>query len=99
MIAWPVRFRREAERDVAEARDWYEDRSPGLGGQFVDEVDAAVQRLRENPRGYQVVYRGARRILLRRFPYKLVYVVRKDDIVVVACSHGARDPQHWIGRV
>lgn len=31
----------EVERELQEARDFYEKRAPGLGGQFIDEFGSA----------------------------------------------------------
>ena len=37
-----VVFRPEAQRELLEARAWYEERSPGLGFEFARAVDVAV---------------------------------------------------------
>jgi plasmid stabilization system protein ParE len=36
---------------------------------------------------------GTRRVLLRRFPYKLFFLAGGDELVVVMFSHAARDPE------
>ena len=41
-----VRLMGRAERDVAEARDWYESQSSGLGVRFVVTILTALSRLR-----------------------------------------------------
>lgn len=45
----------------------------------------------EAPRLYPEVYRNIRRLVLRRFPYLLYYVLTPDAVVVLACLHGKRD--------
>lgn len=90
-----VIFRREAEAELAEAIDWYEARRGGLGGQFLLAVDAAVARIARDPEAYPIVHRDVRRVLLRRFPYALYYVVTPDRVTVLACFHGRRDPRRW----
>jgi toxin ParE1/3/4 len=40
----------EAETEMAEAYDWYEARSPGLGLDFLLSVDAVLQAGMRNPR-------------------------------------------------
>jgi len=37
------------------------------------EIDATIQGLIRDPQRYAVYYRGFRRVLARRFPYKLFY--------------------------
>jgi plasmid stabilization system protein ParE len=44
---------------------------------------------------YPSVGRGARRTLIRRFPFGIYYRTEKDGIVVVAVMHGSRSPRRW----
>ena len=85
----------EAETEIAEARDWYDQRSPGLGAEFVGAVDATLVAIQQNPFQYQAVWRQFRRAGLRRFPYSLIYIVSDRQIIVVSCFHGRRKPKVW----
>jgi toxin ParE1/3/4 len=49
----PVVFRRAARREFDEAALWYEERRPGLGAQFVLEIDRAVRLATENPQRFR----------------------------------------------
>ena len=69
----PVFFRRAAELDLVAIEDWYEGQRRGLGGEFRQAVDNAVALIADSPLAYPERYRGARRVLLRRFPYVLWY--------------------------
>ncbi|MHB8051113.1 MAG: type II toxin-antitoxin system RelE/ParE family toxin [Coriobacteriia bacterium] len=89
--AW---FLTAAVADVAEARDWYEIQRPGLGDEFIDAVDSAVDSVCDFPAAHPAVYRGSRRFLLARFPYCLYYRVDDAGIIVVACLHAVRAPEH-----
>lgn len=40
----------------------------------------------------------ARRTILHRFPYQLLYYRGADDLVVLACYHHRRDPAGWRSR-
>jgi plasmid stabilization system protein ParE len=40
-----------------------------------------------------------RRVLTRRFPYRIFYVVRPDAIVVFAVLHAAQDEDNWLRRM
>jgi len=94
-----IRFRPEAEDEIAEAVDWYEARGRGLGAAFLRSVEAAIASLRRNPEMYATVLRDARRAVLRRFPYSLIYVPSASEILIVACIHGRRHPARWQRRV
>ena len=41
---------------------------------------------------------GIRKILLRRFPYKLIYSLTVDAVYIIAVAHGHREPDYWLGR-
>src|SRR4051812_40712422 len=89
----------EAEADILHAYDWYELQRPGLGIDFALCVEAALASIGERPRSFPKVYRNARRVLIHRFPYILIFVERGDLVVVVAVLHGARDPATWKRRL
>ena len=48
-MAYEVRIRPGAKRDVRKAFSWYEKQRPGLGRELVVELDAVYERLSENP--------------------------------------------------
>ena len=86
-----VLFRLEAREDVIQARDWYEKQSGGLGGEFVRALEAAVAVASRSPAAFPAVSGEFRRVLLRRFPYSLVYQFEGDTLVVLACFHQRRN--------
>jgi len=42
-------LRPQAEAELLDARDWYEDQRPGLGGGFATEVDRALAGILQAP--------------------------------------------------
>ena len=92
-------LRPEAERDIAEAAEWYDRQRAGLSQQFRAALDRAFSSIEENPLLYAPVYRGLRRVLVRRFPYGVFYVSRAEGLFVVAVLHTARDPKLWRARL
>ena len=94
-------LRPEAEADITEASLWYEEREAGLGLDLTLEVRAAIQRATDNPLLHLLLRERpeVRRILVRRFPYRIFFIVRNDAIVVFAVIHAARHDRHWRGRL
>ena len=84
-----------AEADIAEAARWYEQRSPGLGREFLRAVDVALAEISRMPERYPIARGKARRVLLRRFPYAVLFVATPDLVSVLACLHARRDPRRW----
>lgn len=82
----------EITGDLADARDWYEIRSDGLGEEFIRMVYAAFEELAEFPEKYEEVYGPFRRALIRRFPYSIYYHYSPDTITIYGVFHSSRDP-------
>lgn len=98
-MSYEIVFRPEAAREVQEAFDWYEEKSEGLGLEFLRAADACMAGIKRNPLSSPALYQEIRRSLLRRFPYALFYMVKEERIVVLACFHAKRSPIDWMRRV
>jgi hypothetical protein len=88
-------FRPEAAREVLQAQAWYEARVRGLGLTFAQAVDVAVERAQRSPFAFRVIEPPYRHVILRRFPYSIIYKVDEVELVVVACLHHRKSPQSW----
>lgn len=99
-IAWHPDAQGEFGADI----DWYEARGTGLGDRFEAAVDELVFTLLEWPESGTVwpgwdstpVVRSRR---VAGFPYRLVYLVQPEQLVVVAMAHEKRKPGYWRDRV
>ena len=100
-MSYRLNIRPEAEADVMEAALWYEQRNPGLGEEFVAELNQAITPLLENPFAFPVIRRRheVRRALMRRFPYKIFFTLENDTVFIHAVLHGHRHDRHWKARV
>jgi len=66
-----VRILEEASQEAIEAAAWYEYEQPGLGSEFFDVVDAAINVIEENfiplsPLPEQAGHTGAKQLILER---------------------------------
>jgi len=59
------------------------------------EVDGCLAAIARHPSAFPLVHRNLRRALLRRFPYCILYLVEREQVVVFGCMHAARDPRAW----
>lgn len=95
----PVRVDPRAAGDLARATVWYDAQQPNLGTEFLVQVDDAIYRAVSAPFSYSPFRRHTRRVLLRRFPYAIYYVVEDEVILVLAVLHQRRGSSAWRGRV
>ena len=88
-----VIIRPNAEADLREAQAWYESQRAGLGDELLDEIRRAVSLLADDPERRPLYYRDFRRLLTRRFPYKLFYRVEGERVIVFRVLHAKRKHQ------
>ncbi len=95
-----ILVRPEAEAEVQQAFDWYEEQSEGLGLEFLRAIEACLAGVTRNPFAYTVVkVPNVRRAVVRRFPYALFYLVADEAIVVIAVFNVKRRPIDWLRRI
>lgn len=93
--------RPEVDADLREAETWYERQRPGLGADFLGVVRKAMAGLPDNPFRYPVRDRRfqVRWSYARPFPYRIVYRVIEETVVIYTVLHAKRHEQHWQKRV
>lgn len=99
-----VRFDDEADAEYRFAGRWYEARREHLGIEFLDAVDATIDRIVAMPRADSLVRRlppdlPVRRRAVTRFPYHVVYLEMSTHIRILALAHDRRKPGYWKGRL
>jgi plasmid stabilization system protein ParE len=96
----PVAPHPEAEAEFHDAVDYYEERSEGLGVRFREEIEAAVERIAEQPNRYPI-YEATpcRQCPVTVFPYAVYYIEEVDRIWIVALAHQRRKPGYWLRRL
>jgi hypothetical protein len=95
-----VRIVDAAAQEALEAAAWYDRQRPGLGREFEVAIEAALDLLEEDIVPLAATpgvadKHGAKRLLLKRFPYNVVVVERGDEVVVLAFARHARRPGYW----
>ena len=94
-----VIIRSEAEEDLKEIFQWYEEQSKGLGSDFLRCIDASLNSIQNYPEMSRKVYKNIHRVLIRRFPYGIFYIWNFNKIIVLAVFHAKRNPKLWKKRI
>ena len=93
-----VRILPEAEEELRAAAEIYEEQQRGLGRALLVEVRRAYQRIIELPLAARNERGEIRVRSIARFPYRVYYRVRGDEIVIIAVGHRRRRSGYWRGR-
>lgn len=88
-----------AAEDLAGAVKYYERQSAGLGTDFLDEYEAAVDRICQCPEAWRKVSHHHRRNLLCRFPYAVLYYYDGSEIIVMGVMNLRMDPEKQKQRI
>jgi toxin ParE1/3/4 len=98
---YQLSIRPEAQADLDDAVQWYEDHAPGKADELITEVKVKLQALSVTPEIHMVLRFGVRRSNLNKFPYSLVYRVNKAAMLVevLAFVHFRQSNTHWISRI
>jgi plasmid stabilization system protein ParE len=95
MPQFAVEFHPLAADEAQAAERWYRERNETASGRFQRELDRAIDRISERPETGSPYLSNTRRVLLRRFPFFIVYRVRGGVLEIVAVAHGRRRPGYW----
>jgi toxin ParE1/3/4 len=90
-----VEYHPAVERELAEIRDYYEQRVPNLGREFLDDFERQVLRIAATPGRWMVVSGDIRRARMQRFPY-LIYFRQPNPnaIRITVVKHQRRHPAY-----
>lgn len=92
-----LRFDPEATAELDAAMAWYENQRLGLGHDLLSAVRDAFAAIQRSPGvGTPVAARlRSRRVLVKRFPYSVIYIAERESILVLAVAHHAKRPGYW----
>jgi plasmid stabilization system protein ParE len=90
------RFHKGAEADLAEDVEYYDLASYGLGNRFLSEVQTAVAFVESFPEGAPSISGEVRGKGLNRFPHTLLYVIERNEVVILSVAHQSQDLQEWL---
>ena len=93
-----------AQREFEEGAAWYESQDPGLGLEFIAEIDRVLGRIAQREdfvtAPIATVPGGVvRREFVDRFPYVVVFAETQDLRKVIMIRRGSSSPARWRSRV
>jgi toxin ParE1/3/4 len=83
---------REATEDANDGFEWYEKRQDGLGRTFMDELDRYLVRITQTPDQFPKD-KNQHVAVMKTFPYRIVFEVNQEAIIVFSIYHDKRDPR------
>ena len=94
-----VRFLAPAEIEMFEAAAYYELQVSTLGENFLDIIENAIDGIIAHPEACLEIDKGIRKLVVRRFPFSILYQIFNNEIIVVAIMHHKQKPCYWVDRL
>ncbi len=91
-------FLDEAREEMLLTAEYYESKVPGLGADFLHQVQLALRQVLSFPEAGAQADAQTRRFLVKRFPFGVLYRIEPERIVVVAVADLRRKPGYWRDR-
>jgi plasmid stabilization system protein ParE len=94
-----IRFLPEADDEFLAEVEYYSQASNGLGIRFQHAVETALAMASAHPLASPPAHKNTRTIGVKGFPFRLIYRIEPDHLLVVALVHHKRQPHYWVGRI
>lgn len=99
-----IRLHEAAVEEAIEAAAWYEQERPGLGTEFGQAINFALDLLEDkivplSSMPGKASRHNIKRLILRRFPYNIVVRESPGEVLVIAIAHQSRKPGYWRKRL
>ena len=88
-------FHPEAMEEYVASYAWYYERGAHLAEAFEYETERALRLIVDAPERWPTYAGRYRRMLVRRFPFSLVYASTETKPAIIAVAHGHRKPGYW----
>ena len=93
-------FHPAAEAEHLAEVSFYESRRKGLGARYLASFGAAIERVCSDPTGFRIECEpNLRRVLLRGFPFAIIYREVDGEVQILAMAHHKRRPGYWAARI
>lgn len=89
----------EAVEDARNAYAYYEAQRRGLGEAFLRSLDARIELIHRSPEIFAIEFLDYRRVMIRRFPYAVLYHCDSETVTIYGVFHTSADPEKWKSRV
>ena len=93
-----ARFVAEARLEFLAEVIYYNDAEPGLGERFSSAVEETILRALSFPMAGSSAASNTRRMIVKGFPFSVVYRAEPDGMLVFALAHHSRRPNYWRSR-
>ena len=94
-----ARFAEAAKLELIQEVEFYENIEAGLGARFLASIREVVSRAILYPLTGSPYRKNTRRLLVKDFPFAVIYRSHTDGVVIFAVAHLSKRPGYWRSRI
>lgn len=98
MARLPVEIHPSALEEAEAAYRCYREQNDTVAKAFFEELDSAIDLISDDPIRWPTYLDRARRFLLRKFPFSIIYCHNNEAVQILAVAHERRKPNYWKNR-
>lgn len=80
-------------RKLEAATEWYEEQQVGLGRDFTFEFESLAEHIVQIPYGFPKAFGDYRQVMLKRFPFIIIYRIEGEIIEIANLIHAKQHPR------
>lgn len=84
--------------EITEAYEFYYEREPDVAERFLKILDRTIQRILWMPNSGLRYDHDTRRVLLKKYPYQVIFRQLQDTLRILAVAHQIKEPGYWAER-
>ena len=94
-----IKIHENAALEFEEAIQWYESKQKDLGKRFRKQVVKHLKLVSQHPKWYPFEKDNIHKAYIPQFPFKILFTVEGDILIVYAIVHMRRKPNYWTNRI
>ena len=93
-----IDYHPDAVHELEASANWYAERNLTAARTFPLAIDAAIQKISDDPERFLKIDRWHQACSVKEFPFQVVFRHEGERIYIVAVAHAKRRPGYWRGR-
>lgn len=93
-MEYHIKIRIEYWEKLSELFEYYHSINEDLGIRFYQAVDKALQKVIEAPEIFQIQTKNYRQILVKEFPYLIIFEIMETEIVIYTIFPAKSNPKN-----
>jgi len=93
IIIYNIEISKDAEKDIINSVDFYEQRQKELGKRFFRKILKSFDVILLNPYAHQKIDNNLRKYTVEKFPFIILYRIATPNIRIIAVFHTSRNPE------